>query len=96
MKKSFFDYIGNVFRENTKESFGRVIGAVFLLGSFGVGLADGIASLRRGDSALDAALQLALTGWSIFTSSKYLQIKGDKAKADAAAAAGTAPEEEPA
>lgn len=71
-------FLANMLREGTQESFGRVVGAIFLLGSFGLSMADGIMSLRHGASALDAAASLAVTGWSLFTMSKVLYIKGQK------------------
>lgn len=80
-------FFGNVLREGTQESFGRVVGAVFLLGSFGLSMADGIMSLVHQQSALDAAASLAVTGWSLFTMSKVLYIKGQKITASGGAAA---------
>lgn len=80
-------FLGNVLREGTQESFGRVVGAVFLTGSFCLSMADGIMSLVHGASALDAAASLAVTGWSLFTMSKVLHIKGKKLTASGGAAA---------
>lgn len=74
---AIFAYFGNLFREGTKESFGRVISMPFLFSAWGILTAGGILEIVQHKSApIDTALTLAGIGVGLYTGSKYLWIKG--------------------
>jgi hypothetical protein len=69
-------FLREVLQDGNKGSFGRVIALPYFGSSLALILADGIYSLSRGESALDAGVMLASIGFALFTGSKLLSIKG--------------------
>jgi hypothetical protein len=92
MLKRLGSYIANIFREGTRESFGRIMALPFLLSSWGIGTASGITALIRHESAFDDVAELATIGIALFTGSKLLSFRG---KAGSMAQGGEAPAAEP-
>lgn len=73
------NFIRQTMLDKGTPSYSRLWALPFFVASFLISVADGIVSLYKGMSALDAAATLALTGMTLFTGSKYLSSKGDKA-----------------
>lgn len=64
------------------ELVGRVVSLPFLLSSWGALTASAIVHLMHGGSVIDDVATLALIGFSLFTGSKYLAIRGAKVTAN--------------
>lgn len=73
-------YLANVFREGTKESFGRVVSLPFLFSSWALLTGGGVLEIIEHKAApLDTGATLALIGVGLYTGSKALSLKGRQA-----------------
>lgn len=72
-----FSFLGNILREGTRESFGRVVSLPFLLSAWALLSVGGAIEIWVGHSApLDTAGTLALIGFALYTGSKFLSLRG--------------------
>jgi hypothetical protein len=93
--RALLAFLGNAFREGTKESFGRVMSLPFLISSWGILTGGGIYELVVHKSTpIDSAATLAVIGIGLFTGSKYLHIKGSAVTASSGEESGAKQESE--
>lgn len=72
------EFIKRTFMDGNKPSFGRQASVPFLFAACVLGFADGIHSLLRGNSALDAVATLATIAAGLYGGSKALSIQHAK------------------
>lgn len=67
-----------LFLEHVQDTatFGRIASLPFLCGAFGLLLASGIVGILHHQSVMEEAASLAVIGFSLYSGSKYLSLKG--------------------
>ena len=71
-------FLRKVLFDGDKESYGRTMATPFLIASLLSLCAGVILNLLHGEGILEEAGSLAMIGFSLYTGSKYLSVKGQK------------------